>query len=103
MSSCSNKISYYQGYIYKNNMPQENIRVVGRDHSDTISMTNEKGYFKLNKRANWIEKYLHLYSGDKKIDSISVVRTHPEYGIRYYFVEGRNDTLFLKNDKIINK
>ena len=85
-------------------MPLENIKVVARDHPDTISITNEKGYFKLNKRATWIEKYLYLYSKNKKIDSISIIRTHPEYGVKYYFIEGRNDTLFLKiNNNVIKK
>jgi hypothetical protein len=74
---------------------------MARDHHNDISITNDKGYFRMNKRDNWIEKYLYIVHNASKIDSISILRTHPEYGARYYFVEGRNDTLFMENDKII--
>ncbi len=95
--SCEKNITYYHGYVYNKNEPIKNIKIIARDHPDTISVTNNKGYFKMTKRENWIEHFLYVYSNGVKVDSIQVIRTHPVP--EYYFVEGRIDTLFLQIDK----
>lgn len=98
--SCKKKITYYHGYVYNNKYePMEMIKIIARDHPDTISITNSKGYFKMVKRENWVEHFLYVYRNEVKIDSMQVLRTHSESGSEYYFVEGRSDTLFLQKDK----
>ena len=90
------KPTYYHGYLYDiNGKPLDGLMLIGRDHKDVKSISNKQGYFKMDMRKNWIESYIYIYDEGQKIDSISIVRTHPEYGVRYYFVEGRQDTLFI--------
>ncbi|MBU3024777.1 MULTISPECIES: hypothetical protein [Zobellia] len=96
--TCSpKKITHYQGYIYNNEEePVKNLSVAGRDHSEVESVTNENGFFKIRKPEGWVETFLYVKRNGIKIDSIQVLRSHPEYGPRHYFVNGRDDTLFIK-------
>jgi len=94
--SCKTKIKYYQGYIYsEDKMPQENLIICGRDHVDVKGKTDKNGFFKIEKRENWVESFLYIKKNKKKLDSIQIVRKHPEYGIELYFTEKRTDTVFL--------
>ncbi|UII26490.1 hypothetical protein LVD15_24870 [Fulvivirga maritima] len=96
-TQCNSEISNYQGVIVdKENVPIEGVIIVGRDHPDRETKTDVNGFFSLEARKNFMESFLYVKKGLKKIDSIQVIRTHPEYGIKYYFVNNRNDTLFIK-------
>jgi len=50
-------------------------------------------------------RYLDVIIKSKKIGSVYIARIHPEKGVNYAFIEGRNDTLFisLKEEKIISQ
>ncbi len=94
---CDSKISYYQGFIVNSdNIPLKNLTIEGRDHSDIQARTDYNGFFKLKARNDFTETFLYVIKENKKIDSIQVIRTHPEYGINLYFVNTRNDTLVIK-------
>ncbi|MBL3657556.1 hypothetical protein [Fulvivirga sediminis] len=94
---CNSEISNYQGVIVGNkNVPIEGAIIVGRDHPDRKTKTDANGFFTLEARKDFMESFLYVKKDLKKIDSIQIIRTHPEYGIKYYFVNNRNDTLFLK-------
>ncbi|WBX77799.1 hypothetical protein PG911_05940 [Tenacibaculum ovolyticum] len=93
-------MTYYHGYVYDTNEnPIEGLILRGRDHKGDKSTSNKLGYFKIYMRKNWVERYIYIYRKNALLDSIQVTRTHPEYGSRYYFVEGRNDTLFINMSK----
>ncbi|SIS47534.1 hypothetical protein SAMN05421766_102141 [Zobellia uliginosa] len=101
MFACSSKkVTYYQGYVYDvNHKPLENLVIEGRDYSETKSLTNSQGYFKMKTRQNWFETFLYVKDKEIKIDSIQVLRTHPEFVQSHHFVNGKNDTLFLRVKK----
>ncbi|MFL0067063.1 hypothetical protein V2595_15715, partial [Tenacibaculum maritimum] len=94
---CKTKILNYQGIIVdKNNIPLNNLTIEGRDHSNIKVTTDNNGFFKLKAKNNFIETFLYIKREGKKIDSIQIIRTHPEYGVKFYFVDNRKDTLFIK-------
>ncbi|AEW85598.1 carboxypeptidase regulatory-like domain-containing protein [Flavobacterium columnare] len=103
--ACSTKTpKYIQGYVYnEEKKPLESIKVEDPHDSLTYSFTNEKGYFRINMLTKG--EYLYMKQSNKIIDSIYYIRTHPERGERYYFVEGRNDTVFIdmKLNRIIKQ
>lgn len=93
-SCCTKTPTYIHGYLYNNeHKPLIGLRVEDPDNKNTFSISNKDGYFKINKMING--RYLFVLQYDKKIDSIYIVRTHPEKGVDYCFVEGRIDTLFI--------
>lgn len=94
--SCFQKIpSYIHGYVYNGNKPLSGIKIEDPYDHKIYAYTDRKGYFKINKLTK--DEYLYIKKDNKKIDSIYYIRTHPERGSRYYFVEGRRDTLFIGN------
>lgn len=103
--ACSKKSpTYIQGYVYNEQKePVEGIRIEDPDNKNIFSITNLHGYFRINRMING--KYLYVILKEKTIDSVYVVRTHPERGASYNFVEGRKDTLFItmKEQKIISQ
>lgn len=93
---CKSKFNYYQGYVYNgSSKPILNLTIHGRDNFNDNSLTDEKGFFKIKKTENWVETFLYIKKGNNLIDSIQVLRTHPEFGARYYFTDKRNDTIFI--------
>lgn len=103
--ACSSKSpSYIQGYIYSaDEIPLEGIRVVDPQNEAVFAITNQQGYFRINQMING--RSLVVIFKRRKIGSIYIARTHPEAGMNYSFVEGRNDTLIinLKEGKIISQ
>ena len=95
LNSCNPKVpKYMHGYIFtKENMPLEGIRIEDPYEKSFFSITNKQGYFKINQLAKG--DFLYVLKGNKKIDSLYIIRSHPEKGESFYFVEGRNDTLFI--------
>ncbi len=98
MCSCSLKKSfnYYHGYVFnQNNNPIINIEVFEKDRPLNKSLTDNKGYFKIEKNKNSISTFLMVKRNNILVDSIQVIRSSGGEKINYYFVEGRNDTLFI--------
>ncbi|MET4083697.1 hypothetical protein ABIB40_003669 [Pedobacter sp. UYP30] len=102
--ACSTKSpKYIQGYIYNElKKPMIGIKVEDPNDRNIFSITDMKGYFKINQMING--RYLYVILKEK-MDSIYIVRTHPETGRSYSFVEGRKDTVFIdeKTQKIIGQ
>ena len=61
-----------------------------------IEFTDKKGFFKINKPKNSISMFLMIKNDKNLIDSIQVIRRSGGERINYYFIEGRSDTLFIK-------
>lgn len=105
ITSCiSSSPNYIQGYVYNNyKRPIKDLLIQDMYDPNVFSITDQNGYFKINKLTNGA--FLYVIKNSIKIDSINYVRTHPEKGESYYFVEGRSDTLFIdeKLGKIINQ
>lgn len=102
--SCSNKITYYHGYIYnEKNEPLENLKIVEDDNLQSYSMTDQHGYFKILERNNYGGN-LKVYTIDNVIiDTIwTVYSTHGEK-LNYRFVNGRSDTLFISKKKHLDE
>jgi hypothetical protein len=97
INTCSVKeIKYFHGHICTvNKKPLSNLKIVNQYDSSINTFTNKEGYFRILKTENFKGRYLYVYKENSKIDSISIVGTHPERGPSYYFVNGRNDTLFI--------
>ena len=103
--ACSTKEpKYIQGYIYNEyRKPVKGIKIEDPNNNILFSISDDKGYFRINQMRKGT--YLYVIKDEKKIDSIYVVRTHPERGMSYSFVEGKNDTVFvnMKKQKIISQ
>lgn len=95
INSCNHQVpKYMHGYIFtKDIKPSKGMRIQDPYDKKNFSITNDEGYFKMEQLTK--AEYLYVFTDYKKIDSLYVVRTHPERGESYYFVEGRKDTLFL--------
>lgn len=94
--ACSTKKepTYTHGYIYDvKGSPLQGIKVEDPDNKSTFSISDDKGYFRINKITS--RMYLYVTLEEKKIDSFYIVAIHPEAGQNFYFVEGRRDTLFV--------
>lgn len=95
--SCMPKLpSYIHGHIYsyKYHKPLKGIKIEDPYNMHINTYTDANGYFRINELTKG--EYLYVKKDNKKIDSIYYIRTHPERGEKYYFVEGRKDTLFIK-------
>lgn len=106
ITNCSVKSDflYYQGYIYnKNNIPVENIEVSEKEKPSQKTYTDKSGFFSLKKERNSISMFLILRKDNTILDSIQVIRKSGGEKINYYFVEGRNDTLFIDTKKLGTK
>ncbi|WP_313376450.1 hypothetical protein [Chishuiella sp.] len=89
------KIDYYNGYIYeKKSKPTAGLTIKG-DLADVSTKTDKIVYFKIN-NLDLLNFFIYVYNQYKLLDYIQIIRTHSERGIKYYFVNGRNDTIFLK-------
>ncbi len=84
-----------QGYVYNGNKPLSDIKIEDPYDHKIYAYTDRNGYFRINKLTKG--EYLYVKKDNKKIDSIYYIRTHPERGEKYYFVEGRKDTLSIGN------
>ena len=93
--ACSTKQpTFIQGYVFsKEKKPLKSIKIVDPYNQNLFSVTNNEGYFRINQLTKG--EFLYVFQNDEKIDSIYYIRTHPERGEKYYFVEGRKDTLFI--------
>lgn len=96
--SCSvNNPKYIHGYVYdKKGSPVKGLRIEAPYDQYKYSFTDDRGYFKMELISS---RFLYVKMKNIKIDSIYYLRTHPERGVSYYFVEGRSDTLFIDISK----
>ena len=101
--SCSQKISYYEGYIYNSeNKPLSNLFIYAENDSINIKgYTDENGFFKIKKKENSIVNHLKIKKNGKILDSIKIIGIRGGEQIDYAFVNGKNDTIII-NEKIVN-
>ena len=114
--SCSQKISYYEGYIYNSeNKPLSNLFIYAENDSINIKgYTDENGFFKIKKKENSIVNHLKIKKKENSIvnhlkikkngkilDSIKIIGIRGGEQIDYAFVNGKNDTIII-NEKIVN-
>ena len=94
--ACSTKKepTYTHGYIYdEKGSSIQGIKIEDPNNKNIYSISNDKGYFKINGITSI--GFLYVILKGKKIGSLYIRRTHPEAGSNYAFVEGRKDTLFI--------
>ncbi|MCH4828946.1 MULTISPECIES: hypothetical protein [Flavobacterium] len=107
VANCTNKnnLKYYQGYIYLNKNAEPDVEVYEADNPSNKTKTNENGFFKIPMQQKYISNFLIIRNKNKIIDSIQIIRTSGGEKINYYFVEGRNDTVFIdmKLNRIIKQ
>lgn len=71
--SCKSKINYYEGYIYNTDKePLSKVKVCKMYKLNEYSITDEKGYFRINKAPNFIDKLIVFYD-EKPVDTIRTV------------------------------
>lgn len=94
---CKSNVNYYQGFIYNmNNKPVKNLKVYEKNNEDNYSITNDKGYFKIPIKKNNIKRFLYVKLNElETIDSIQVFGSQGGERIKYNFIEGRKDTLYI--------
>lgn len=91
-------IIFYHGYLYNNDKQPLKGLILKNGYDDDIkAVSDENGYFKINKENSSINLFIYLYNDELLLDSIQVVRTHPERKPSYHFINGRKDTLFISN------
>jgi len=91
------EVNYYEGHIFdQNKQAISNIMVYERDRPENKVFTDSSGYFQLKKPKNLISNFLMVKKDAIILDSIQVLRTRAGEQVNYVFVEGRQDTLFLK-------
>jgi uncharacterized protein YxeA len=97
LAGCKTNINYYQGFIYDmNNKPIKNLKVYEKSNKSNYSITNDKGYFKITTKNNTIKRFLYVeQNGLTIIDSIQVFGSQGGEKIKYSFVEGKKDTLYI--------
>ena len=102
-SSCSSGISdYYEGYIYLNKKPVNNVKISEKG-SDNYTITNDKGYFKL-KRNNREVVLPIIVEKDNVKDSIDLQRSGgADAKIDYLLVTGNKDTIELDRERIFKR
>lgn len=97
---CKTDLSYYQGYIVnENKRPIKNLKVYEKNDKENFSITDKKGYFKIDIIESNINRFLIIEKDNKIIDSIQVIGTQGGEKIKYSFVEGEKDTLFINLPK----
>lgn len=91
------EVNYYEGYIFNQQKQAiSNIMVYEGDRPENKVFTDQSGYFQLKKPKNVISNFLMVKKDTLILDSIQVVRKSAGEQVNYAFVEGRQDTLFLK-------
>lgn len=102
-SSCSSGISdYYEGYIYLNKKPVNNVKISEKG-SDNYTITNDKGYFKL-KRNNREVVLPIIVEKDNVKDSVDLQRSGgADAKIDYLLVTGNKDTIELDRERIFKR
>lgn len=91
--SCKEKQNYYHGTVFdQNQKPLSGVKVTDSLQS---SISNEKGYFKLNKNPNIVSKLSFSKSG-YKTRTIETVGSQSGEILEYRFLNEKPDTLFLK-------
>ncbi|CAA0159531.1 conserved hypothetical protein [Tenacibaculum maritimum] len=99
-TQCKTGINYYQGHIFSvNNNPIKGLKVYEKYNYKNYSVTNKEGYFRINITKNNIERYLIIEDKNEIIDSIQVIGIQGGERIKYSFIQGKRDTLFLNIDK----
>lgn len=97
--SCKSKINYYEGYICNmDKKPLSKVKVCKMHKLNEYSITDEKGFFRINKALNFIDDLIVFYD-EKPIDTIRTVWSQHGEKIIYSFLEGKNDTLFIDISK----
>lgn len=93
---CSQNIKYYHGYVYETkNKPASGLIIKSlKQPSDVSIVTDSKGYFKID-NPEWVNNYIYIYRNKTLLDSIQTRRIRGGEQIVHYFVNGRNDTIFL--------
>ncbi|CAM1356870.1 hypothetical protein [Tenacibaculum ascidiaceicola] len=93
---CEKRINYYQGYLYDtNNNPIENLVVYEKYNKKSFSRTNKKGLFKIKVKNRLCHFLIIEQNGTTTIDSIQIIGVQGGEKIKYSFINGRNDTLFI--------
>ena len=96
-SSSSSDFRFYEGYIYnESKKPISDLEIFEKEQPNNKTITDKKGFFKINKLENSISMFLMIKNNKNLIDSIQVIRRSGGERINYYFIEGRSDTLFIK-------
>lgn len=95
INACTAVPDYYEGYIFSSNKkPLANVKVC-EEYSTKCVYTNSKGYFKLEMQKKSIRNLI-VFSNDKPIDTVRTVWNQHGEKIKYSFIEGKKDTLFIK-------
>lgn len=91
-------IVYYSGYVYEDNRPLSNVKVIERDKGNH-TYTDEKGYFKFRKKE-CVNDYLIFIKENYKTDTIFLTPIGGRYHkIEYLFLRKRKDSIILKKIK----
>lgn len=92
---CSDKIEYYQGYIYNSkNLPQANVKVI-IESTNKNTFTDKNGFFKIRNNNRQLNNLI-VVKNENIVDTIKTVWSQHGEKIHYSFIESQNDTLFIK-------
>ena len=98
-SSSSSDFRFYEGYIYnESKKPISDLEIFEKEQPNNKTITDKKGFFKINKLENSVSIFLIIKDNDRLLDSIQIIRKSGGEKLNYYFVEGRSDTLFIKQN-----
>lgn len=94
---CSGKIKFYHGYVYgEDGVPLENIRIFEDDNLRESALTDKNGYFKLEEKNSFSGDLVIMLSDSTVIDTIKTAYAVHGERIRYQFINGTSDTIWIK-------
>ena len=74
-SSSSSDFRFYEGYIYnESKKPISDLEIFEKEQPNNKTITDKKGFFKINKLENSISMFLMIKNNKNLIDSIQVIR-----------------------------
>lgn len=94
-NSCKTSPQNYEGYVFRGKgKPANNIKVC-EENKNNCTTTNQQGFFKLQKQETSIRNLI-VFQGNNPIDTIKTVWSQHGEKIKYSFIEGKKDTLFIE-------
>ncbi|MEZ0128541.1 hypothetical protein AB9T88_01490 [Flavobacterium sp. LBUM151] len=96
--SCSESPKkYYEGYIYDDKLPLDNVLIIEEGiNKNNKAISDSKGYFKLKRSSESFIRDLIFIKERYKTDTIKLVRGKNSPPIYFLFLRSESDTLRME-------
>ena len=95
--SCSESPKkYYEGYIYDDKLPLDNVLIIEEGINENKAISDSKGYFKLKRSSESFIRDLIFIKERYKADTVKLVRGKNSPPIYFLFLRNESDTLRME-------